>query len=128
MVSIVVGFFGMIGALLRYELSDIGLWQGTTFPIGTLLCNLIGCLVLGWFNQSIKRSEKIHTNIKIGISTGLIGSFTTFSTFSVETIELFQKHHVSLGILYILVSLIGGWCFVFLGDKLGQRKHREVSQ
>jgi len=122
-----VGFFGMIGALLRYGLSEVGWWQGSTFPVGTLLCNLIGCLALGWFSQSIKRSKKIHTNVKIGVSQGLIGAFTTFSMFSVETIQLFQKHHVFLGILYILVSLVGGWCLVFLGDKLGQHNHREVS-
>lgn len=123
-----IGLFGMVGALCRYYLSDVPLFVHSIFPLGTLICNLLGCFVLGWFNQRIRKSNKIHQYIKTGISTGLIGSFTTFSTFSVETLQLFKDDSVILGILYILVSFIGGWFFVWVGDKLGKSHALQVGE
>ena len=120
MLSIVIGLFGMIGAVARYYLSAIPLWDDSIFPIGTLCCNLFGCFLLGWFNQVIKASKNVHPYIKTGIETGMIGSFTTFSTFSIESVQLFMSHKIALGILYILTSFVGGWFLVWVGDRTGR--------
>lgn len=101
---------GFIGAVLRFF---IGEWlHSEGFPIGTLTVNLIGCGILGWLFSGYKKS---HPKILLFFGTGLIGSFTTFSTFSVETMQLITEQlYLNAGI-YILVSLIGGICFTFIG-------------
>ncbi|MGV3489029.1 MAG: fluoride efflux transporter CrcB [Tuberibacillus sp.] len=122
MVYIVVGLFAAIGALLR---DGIGLitehWWTGVFPVATLIINLIGCLVLGWFSKHVKKLKTVHPYIKTGISTGLIGSFTTFSTFSVETVKLFDNGNLPIGVVYLVLSYAGGWLMAYLGMKLGDR-------
>jgi fluoride exporter len=108
---------GFFGALTRYL---IGEWIHTDngFPLGTLIINLIGCFFLGWFLTffSIRRNIKPEFTLLIG--TGFIGSFTTFSTFSLETILLFQNGQAAYGVLYILISIIFGLLMAYFGLKL----------
>ncbi|WP_077616382.1 fluoride efflux transporter CrcB [Caenibacillus caldisaponilyticus] len=120
MTAVAVGFFGMIGALLRYGMDEaIGRWWHGAFPIPTLIVNLLGCFALGWFTARIKARDDIHPYIKTGVSTGMIGSFTTFSAFSVETIQLLEKGAAGLAVLYVLASLLGGVLFVAAGFRSG---------
>jgi len=130
MMYIVVGLFAMAGALLRDGIGQVTLnWWSGSFPVATLVINIIGCFVLGWFTNHIKKLSQVHPYIKTGVGTGLIGSFTTFSTFSVETIRLFESGHLLMGIVYLLTSYFGGWLFAFLGVKLGDHliyKRQEV--
>jgi len=112
-----VVFGGFIGAITRY---GIGEWIPTSnsFPLGTLLINLLGCFFLGWFLTLIIIRKKIRTEYTLFIGTGLIGSFTTFSTFSVETILLLQNGFLLNGALYILTSILFGLLLAYLGVKL----------
>lgn len=120
MLMIVVGIFAIIGALLRDGVGEItSLWWSGIFPFATLIVNLAGCFILGWFTTHIKKLESVHPYIKTGVGTGLVGSFTTFSTFSVETIQLFDSGHLALGFIYLFVSFAGGWAFAFLGFSMG---------
>ncbi|KMY55274.1 membrane protein [Bacillus sp. FJAT-27231] len=98
------GFFGAIGRYLAGE------WVQPVheFPLGTLLINLIGCFFLGWFLTFVNRYKRVKPEITLMIGTGVIGSFTTFSTFSVETVHLFQGGHAFLAVLYVLVSTLFG--------------------
>ena len=108
---------GFLGAITRYK---IGEWVQTDngFPMGTLLINLLGCLVLGWFLTFITIRKNISPQLTLFIGTGFIGSFTTFSTFSVETILLFQNGHMVYSVLYVLISITFGILLAHLGFKL----------
>ncbi|WP_077327912.1 fluoride efflux transporter FluC [Virgibacillus siamensis] len=112
-IYLAVGIGGMAGALARYGISVL-FASVSGFPIATLIANLIGCFLLSYLlNQPrIKKilSEKVYT----ALSTGLIGSFTTFSTFAVETIALWHVS-ASLTFTYVLISIAGGLLFAYAG-------------
>ncbi|ECL7895409.1 TPA: fluoride efflux transporter CrcB [Listeria innocua] len=108
-----VGIFGALGGMCRYAMN---LWLGGgDFPSATLAVNLIGCFLLAFLMQFLAEKSRISLVILNGIGTGFIGAFTTFSAFSVDTIELLQQGEMVLAISYILVSLIGGLVMVKFG-------------
>lgn len=106
-----VGLGGAAGAVLRYLFSLIPV-KGQ-FPILTLLTNLIGAVVIGCIAAAAALVPGLPTNLILFLKTGLCGGFTTFSTFSLETMTLFQEKHVPMGIAYavvsVLVCLVGVW-------------------
>jgi crcB protein len=122
-----VGLGGVIGTLLRYVLGgSVQHWAAQpAFPVGTLAVNLAGCLALGWFSRWVQDKRRIPTPIRTGISTGLIGSFTTFSTFSAETVQLFRQGMWGSGFAYVAASMIGGLCLVWLGTAAAGRRRKE---
>jgi CrcB protein len=125
---LLVGIAGIIGTWLRYVL---GLFvqqsvPHTSFPVGTLTVNLLGCFALGWISQWVMGKSRISPNIRTSISTGLIGSFTTFSTFSAETVQLFRQGLWGSGIAYVGTSMIGGLCLVWLGTVVACRRREEA--
>ncbi|MEH7075357.1 fluoride efflux transporter CrcB [Neobacillus drentensis] len=124
-----VGLGGVAGSLLRYLLSVIAveLW-GKAFPIGTLFINLSGAFLLGFITTHFVGSKRVHPYLITALTTGVIGSYTTFSTFSVETVQLLESGKFALGLLYLFVSLIGGILLVRAGMKLSQqtKKWRKI--
>ncbi|TCP31525.1 camphor resistance protein CrcB [Scopulibacillus darangshiensis] len=119
MIYLFVGVGGVIGAILRYSVGLALTGQETVFPIATLLTNLAGCFVLGWFTTYL--SKRIHPFLVTGLGTGLIGSFTTFSTFSVETVTLLKAAYVGPAFLYVFLSLFGGLLLSYFGYKCGEQ-------
>lgn len=120
MVYAFIGIFGVAGALLRYWLGlSMGMIWHYTFPFATLMINLIGCFILGWITTYISRINIIPPNLVTGLGTVLIGSFTTFSTFSVETVKLVLASHCGLAFLYVMLSLWGGLMATYFGFRLG---------
>ncbi len=106
----------MIGAVLRYSVSILtALWWSGSFPVATLLANYIGCFLLPFL--SFKLNGVVSTDVQKAVTAGMIGSFTTFSAFSVETIVLFESGNIFEGWLYLFLSIIGGLVFVRLGDR-----------
>lgn len=113
---------GFFGAICRYGLGE---WipDANGFPVGTLVINLLGCLFLGWLLTFVSSKSKLS----LLIGTGFIGSFTTFSTFSFETIHLFANNHYLMAICYVVTSIVIGFYFVYVGHKLaGARKGDRV--
>lgn len=112
-----IGTGGAIGTSMRYGLSLI--LPFSSFPIGTLLANLVGSLLLGILTGyfSIKHTAEW---VKAGLGVGLCGGFTTFSTFALETVSLF---HTSLFFMvcYIFLTLCGGFLSAMAGVDLGER-------
>ena len=105
---------GAIGALSRYALG--GLIQGRVagdFPIGTLLVNLLGCfafgLLFGWIGISTSHG------LRGFLFTGLLGGFTTFSTFGFETVNLMQRGQQGAAFGYVAASVICGLFAAWLG-------------
>lgn len=123
LIYLFVGIGGIIGSLLRFILSTFAadLW-GKGFPIGTLLINLTGAFILGWFTTKYILPKKLHPYISSAFSTGVIGSYTTFSTFCVETIHLVEDNEYLKGFIYVVISLFGGLLFVKMGMSVGSRK------
>lgn len=114
--------FGMAGTLARYGLQ--GLVQqrtGATFPYGTLVVNLIGCLLLGGVAQYGLTHLTIPPEWRIGITVGFFGAFTTFSTFSWETVRLLEDGEWMRATAYVLASVVGGLACVFIGIRIADR-------
>lgn len=117
-VYLYVGLGGAVGSLLRYgvALASLQLF-GTGFPVGTILVNLIGAYILGWLTAKV-----IHPHMRAAIGTGLIGSFTTLSTLSVDVVTLIHSGTLLIAAFYIFISLIGGLLLAAFGFRMGEQK------
>lgn len=127
MIYIYVGLAGAVGALARYGLGmmidSIG---PSAFPVSTLLINLIGSFLLGWLTHMFLRTGKLSPQFVTIVGTGMIGSFTTFSTFSVETIRLLDESRIGVALLYVFLSITLGLGSSWLGYRVGVRRKGEV--
>jgi CrcB protein len=104
---------GFVGTCLRFWLSH---WFSSShFPWGTLFVNWTGCFALAWLTARGRWSQET----KLFLGTGLIGSYTTFSAFSAESLAL---PSLSTRFAYILFTLAGGMVLAWLGQVLGRRK------
>lgn len=124
-VFLLVGVAGAIGALLRYSLSFIVPFAGSMFPLATVTANLVGSFLLGLLAAFFSGKRQLSEKTEAFLYTGLIGSFTTFSTFSVETISLIHEHAYFTAIAYVIVSAVGGLFLAMLGFSIGRRPDDE---
>ncbi|MEH7238330.1 fluoride efflux transporter CrcB [Bacillus sp. JJ1562] len=108
---------GFLGATCRYLLGEL-VPAPNGFPIGTLTVNLIGCLCLGWLLSFIANQKNVNPKISLLFGTGFIGSFTTFSTFSLEVVHLLEEGNVGLALIYVVLSLFAGILLSFIGYRL----------
>ncbi|WHY95426.1 fluoride efflux transporter FluC [Peribacillus simplex] len=109
-----VGIAGILGAILRYWIG-ITFLTHSSFPFTTLAINLVGSFLLAWLTSNVFKRISISPLLVTTIGTGLIGSFTTFSTFSIETVALFRNGDVLLGFIYVIVIIFGGLFMSRLG-------------
>lgn len=120
MVYIGVGLGGMLGSILRYLVSlGTSNFLDNDFPIGTLMANLAGSLFLGWFMSRMIARNRMSTILATSIGTGITGSFTTFSAFSLETLFLLESGRMGMAIAYVTISAVGGFLLAALGYKVG---------
>ena len=105
-----VCFAGGVGTGARYFLSGwVQRRLASSFPFGTLAVNLIGCFLLGVVMQVALSSRLLPPDVRIVVAIGLLGGFTTYSTFNYETIVLFREGAWALGLTTVFVTLAG--CF-----------------
>jgi CrcB protein len=125
MLYFAIGVAGAVGALLRYF---VGVFSYSLlvndFPFGTLLCNVLGSYMLGWFYTYAANNMFAAPIVRTAIGTGLIGSFTTFSAFSAETVVMVQERRWLFAAIYISVSLWGGLAAAWLGYRIGRYRRR----
>ncbi len=118
---IFVGAGGFIGALLRYMISLLLVkFPQFGFPLGTFLVNIIGCIVIGFI---VGIGFDKHYNvipIKEFVIIGILGGFTTFSTFGLESFEMLQSNQFKLFFIYVLGSVIFGLMSIRLGIAISQ--------
>lgn len=105
---------GAIGASFRYLLIlRIQLWTGVGFPYGTLAVNLIGSAVIGCLYVLAAERGLLSETARLALVVGVLGSFTTFSSFSLETVALIEQQRISAAVGYIFSSvsfcLAGTW-------------------
>jgi CrcB protein len=83
---------GGLGALARYGVqSAIGRATATSFPVGTLLVNVLGCFAIGYLATLFAGSVPLREEYRFAVLVGLLGGFTTFSTFGLETVALLES-------------------------------------
>jgi len=109
-ISIAIG--GAAGSLCRYGMSNgIYLLLGRSFPYGTLAVNILGSFIMGSVYILMIERASISEELRAGITIGLLGAFTTFSTFSIETINLIESGEIlkaGLNILFSVTLCIAG--------------------
>ena len=112
---LLVGMGSFIGGVCRYLLSMLVQSKfSSSFPYGTLLVNLTGCLLIGILFGFFDRNQVSH-EWRLLFITGVLGGFTTFSAFSVETYNLIKSGNYGSAILYVALSVILGISLTFLG-------------
>lgn len=123
MIALYIGLAGAFGALLRFAfgLAMEPVYSPGSFPLATLLINYIGCYALAWLIHASAGRLLLTETMRTTIGTGLIGSFTTFSTFSMETISMLEEQEWGKAALYAVLSLSGGLLFAWLGEKTAIR-------
>lgn len=121
-----VGLGGIFGACARFYLGTaIQQMTLTGFPYGTLSVNLLGSFLLSFIATSSLLRWKLPRPYLLAINTGCIGSFTTFSTFSVETIHLLEQGHLLAALAYVLISVTGGLALSWLGLRMAQQFYQD---
>jgi fluoride exporter len=114
-------FGGGFGALCRYLLSKwISNYTGAGFPWGTIAINLIGCLTIG-FLTGLFEKWIISPNLRLFIFIGVLGGFTTFSTFGLESFYLLKGGEIKLFLFNVIFSNLFGIGLVFAGYMLSQK-------
>lgn len=116
-----VGAGGFLGAVLRYGIGNLPVWGKSIFPFSTLLINLAGAFVIGLIAGYTMKHAGSHEYLVLFLKTGLCGGFTTFSTFSLETVQLYRNGHLWLAGGYAAVSLLLGLAAVMIGQWLALR-------
>ena len=112
--------FGAVGTLARHGLDGwIQYRVGSAFPAGTLTVNLLGCLLLGTIAEFSLNHISVPADWRIGLTIGLMGGFTTFSTFGWDSLRMLQDGEWTKALLYIGASVVGGILAMMVGMRLG---------
>lgn len=106
-VAIAIG--GVLGCWARYAMTNlIQTIYGRDFPFATLSINVLACFLIGFlFVETLERLT-ISPVLRIGILTGFIGGFSTFSTFAMETVLLAEQGEAGKSVLYVVLSIVLG--------------------
>ena len=110
-----IAFGGAMGALLRFEAGLIWPTAPGGFPPTTMLINLIGRFVIGSFLVVFTEVWTAHRLLRPFFGTGVLGGFTTFSTFSLDIVILVRLGHPAEALLYLLLTAVGALVAVALG-------------
>ncbi len=119
---IIIGSGGFLGAVLRYLVSG---WvqqgsRSSILPWGTLSVNLIGCLIIGILGGLVENREMFRPETRLFLMIGVLGSFTTFSTFSYETLALLRDNQILTAAANVTVHIVAGILAAWLGFAVTQ--------
>jgi CrcB protein len=122
MIWLAVGLGGALGSMARHAVNHIvhSRWMLTRFPIGTAAINITGCFVIGLLAGFIA-SERIALRLywREFVFVGLLGGFTTFSTFGLDTFVLARTDSMASAALNVAAHVVGGLLALWLGYRLG---------
>ncbi len=119
--ALAVGLGGFIGATSRYFVSTfVNKFNTSGFPVATLIINVLGSFLMGLLTQLLVGLCPDNKKIQLFLTTGILGGFTTFSTFSLETVNLFQDGKAVFGVANIVLSVVFCLIGVILGKMLAK--------
>jgi CrcB protein len=119
---LVIALGAVLGANARYLVNlYVADRLGTSFPYATLLVNVSGSLVIGFFLTIISERLPIDPLWRLFFATGFLGSYTTFSAYTFEAAALLQRGEYLPALLYLFGSVVGGMAGVFAGIVVAQR-------
>lgn len=119
--ALAVGCGGFIGAVSRYLFSIfINRYNTNGFPLSTLLINVLGSLLIGLLTQLLITICPDNKRLQLFLTTGILGGFTTFSTFSLETINLYQNGKIIYAFSNVFLSIAFCLVGVLLGKALAK--------
>lgn len=120
---LLVGLGGFLGSISRYALGGLVLRQSgaNRFPLGTLVVNVLGCLVMGLVAGLAERWHLFGGPTRLFLMTGLLGGFTTFSAFAYETYFLGREHAWSSAVANVFLSVVLGLGFLWVGHQVAGR-------
>jgi len=114
--SLIIGSGGFIGSVARYLVSQLNLTVSFhSIPVGTLLVNITGCLVIGFLTGIAEKSLILTPEWRLFLMVGLCGGFTTFSAFANENLMLIHNGQMMAVMLYTGLSIFLGFVAVYLG-------------
>ena len=121
---LLVALGGAVGSVARYKLSGYVLhhtldWR---FPAGTFAVNVIGCLIAGLLAALAEKQDFLSADARLLIFTGLLGGFTTFSAFGLETMLLLKRGEWMIASANVVLSVLAGLFALWLGMNLGAVK------
>ena len=113
----IVGAGGFIGSILRFMISGWVQRLAITgvFPYGTLVVNVLGCFLIGVLGGLAEHRQVLEPGQRLFLMIGVLGGFTTFSTFAFETLSLVQDAEVLKGMVNTLLQVILGFAAAFAG-------------
>ncbi len=116
-ILLIIGAGGFLGSIARYLTSRyIQDNLAMTFPIGTLVVNIAGCFILGIIYGFMERGELFSQEIRIFLTIGFCGGFTTFSTFAFENASMLRDGNFIQSALYIALSVFAGIVALYIGN------------
>ncbi len=113
-----VGFGGALGSMLRFQTVTLAARFSAEFPSGTVFVNLVGCFLIGLLTAVADRRGLISAEARLLLVTGLLGGFTTFSAFGLDTLKLAQAGRCWPALGNVLLSVLGGLAMVWLGSQI----------
>lgn len=124
--ALFVGIGGFLGAICRYLGNTLAAKSGlcAVFPLGTLLVNLSGCLLIGFLAQWGESRAVFSHNLRLFVFVGFLGSYTTFSSFGYETLTLVRSQLPLAALANVALHIVLGLTFVWLGLCLGKLMFR----
>ena len=118
---ILVAIGGAAGASMRHLVGLMALRAfGSGFPYGTLICNVAGSFLMGVIIELLALRFNASTEVRLLLTTGLLGGFTTFSTFSLDVVALTERGQMGLALFYVAISLGAGILALFVGLSLAR--------
>ena len=122
MQTLYVGIFGALGCLARYLFSSwIHAFAAGPIPFGTLAVNVLGSLAIGLLMGGDLHHPLLGGNLRIGLAVGFLGGFTTFSTFSYETVRLLENGSLGAALFNVLLNVVLCLLAVWLGIVLARQ-------
>lgn len=117
---LLVALGGSIGAVARFKLGSwvLGYYPDWKFPIGTFVVNILGCLIAGILVGLAEKYTLVSEDARLFLMVGLLGGFTTFSAFGLETVNLLRSGDVAIATWYVGLSVLCGTALLGSGMKL----------
>lgn len=116
-----VALGGALGSVLRYKIAGwVQVGGGGTFPVGTLFVNVTGAFIAGLLATYLLERSSVSVEVRTGLLIGVLGGYTTFSSFSVETLTLANEGQWLYVVVNVTASVMGALLAVWLGQTLAR--------